>query len=65
MLRRSVSDAEKVELVLASIQEKVVITQFCAQHGIARSSFYAWKKAVLQQLGKSLSRRRGSESRKD
>ena len=50
MRKRSLSRIEKVELVLASIQEGVVITRFCAQHRVARSSLYGWKKAVLKQL---------------
>jgi transposase-like protein len=57
MRKRSLSGTEKVELVLASIQEGVVITKFCAEHKIARSSFYSWKNAVLKQLSEGLSRR--------
>jgi transposase-like protein len=58
MLKKSFSDFEKVEFVLAGIKEGVVIKDYCNRHGISRSSFYSWKKAVLQQLSKEVSRKK-------
>lgn len=54
MRKRSFPGTVKVELVLASLQEGIVISKFCAKHGIARSSYYSWKKAVLEQLSEGL-----------
>ena len=58
MSKRRFSDLEKVEFVLVGIKEGVVIKDFCNRHRISRSSFYSWKKAVLQQLSKEMSRKK-------
>jgi transposase-like protein len=55
---------EKVSIVLASANDEMVVTEFCAKHGIARSSLYSWRKALLISLAasvspKKLSRRAG------
>ncbi len=50
MQRKTFSDTEKIEYVLASIKEGVVITDFCNRHGFSRSAYYTWKKALLQKL---------------
>lgn len=55
MTKRTYTDLEKVQLVLASIRDDVVVTEFCEKHGIARSSFYAWRKALLTDLSLSVS----------
>jgi transposase-like protein len=55
MNKKSFTDFEKVLLVLASIRDDVVITDFCTRHGIARSSLYAWRKALLRDLSPSVS----------
>jgi transposase-like protein len=55
LVKRNFTDLEKVQLVLASIPDDVVVTEFCEKHGIARSSFYAWRKALLANLSTSIS----------
>ena len=55
MPKKSFTDFEKVLLVLASIRDDVVITDFCTRHGIARSSLYAWRKALLASLSSNFS----------
>jgi len=60
-MRRSLSDTEKAELVLAGIKEGVVIKDFCTRHGISRSAFYSWKQKVLSQLSREMSQKRLSQ----
>lgn len=50
MRRKTFSDAEKVEYILASTKEGVVISDFCKRHGFSRSAYYTWKKALLDWL---------------
>ncbi len=56
MPKRSFSEKEKVELVLASMKDGVVVTDFCTQHKISRSTFYSWKKALINYLAKGVTR---------
>jgi transposase-like protein len=46
----SLSKAEKVQIVLASFQSHHGITNFCLEHRIPRSTFYRWRKLVLDGL---------------
>lgn len=48
------SDETKVRLVLASFSKGGSIKKFCAEHGIARSTFYAWRKALLKHLSEGI-----------
>lgn len=48
--RLSLSAAEKLQLVLSSFQSDLVITEFCKEHGVPRSTFYRWRKLVLDGL---------------
>lgn len=57
---RKLSDTEKVWLVLASMKDGVVITDFCAKHKIPRSSFYSWQRNLIDDLALSL---KGKSSR--
>jgi transposase-like protein len=57
MPKRPYSDLEKVTLVLGSMQEGVVITDYCNYHRISRSAFYTWRKAILKQLATGLSQK--------
>ncbi len=57
-MRKRLSDAEKVELVLSGIKEGVIIKDFCTKHGISRSAFYSWKQKVLNQLSRDMSPKR-------
>lgn len=50
MHRKTFSDTEKVEYVLASTKEGVVISDFCKRHGLSRSAYYTWKKDLLHWL---------------
>ena len=54
MVKKSFTNLEKVQLVLAGIRDDVVVTEFCEKHRIARSSFYAWRKALLTDLSLSI-----------
>lgn len=51
---RKFSDAEKVKLVLASMKDGVIITDFCSKHDIPRSSFYSWQRDLIGDLVLSL-----------
>ena len=46
MPRTVKSNIEKLHLVLESMERNVVITKFCVQHNISRSSFYRWREMV-------------------
>ncbi len=56
MPKKNFSDTEKVELVLASMKDGVVVKDYCAQHRISRSSYYIWKKDLLNHLSKGINR---------
>ena len=63
MKRRHLTDVQKVLMVLAGTGEGVKIADLCRKHGIARSSFYSWRKNVLANLTSGLASkksRRGS-----
>jgi transposase-like protein len=49
MTRKKFSDVEKVKHVIGSLSGEAV-TKYCAEHHIARSSLYAWRKSVLVAL---------------
>ena len=57
MHNHRITDTEKVSLALASMIDDVVITNFCTKHGIARSSLYSWRKALLTELSASISQK--------
>ncbi len=50
MNRKRNSNDQKLLLVLKALLTDAVITQFCKQHGISRSSFYRKRKALLTRL---------------
>jgi transposase-like protein len=50
MSRSNLSDETKVSIVLASFSKSGSVDKFCAENGIARSTFYAWRKALLRHL---------------
>ena len=54
MPKKNFSNTEKVELVLASMKEGIVVKSFCAQHKISRSSYYTWKKDLLNHLSQGI-----------
>lgn len=51
---RKVPAKEKVKLAIASLDEGINKTEFCAKHGIARSTLYAWQDVVLARLSEGL-----------
>jgi transposase-like protein len=55
MSRKTVSNFKKVKLILSSLQENVIVTKFCKEHGIPRSSFYRWRKLMLAGLAAFIS----------
>jgi transposase-like protein len=55
MSRKTVSNFKKVRLILSSLQENVIVTKFCKEHGIPRSTFYRWRKLVLAGLAAFIS----------
>ncbi len=48
--RRKSLSRKQVRLAIASLDEGVNKTKFCEQHGISRSSLYAWQNALLDRL---------------
>ena len=50
MPRRIVAERDRIKFALASFGEGIVIKDFCIKHEIARSSLYAWRKALLTAL---------------
>ncbi len=50
MPRKVFPNSEKVKLVLSSFRDSVIITKFCLDHGIPRSTFYRWRKLILTYL---------------
>ena len=50
MAHKTNSNMESVKLVLSSFGEKVVINTYCAEHGVPRSTYYRWRKLVLDGL---------------
>jgi len=50
MSRRTISNLDKLKLILASLQENATITKLCAAHGISRSTFYRCRKLILVGL---------------
>jgi len=68
MLKKKISNEEKVKFVVRSFQKDVVITKFCIEHAIPRSTFYRWKKLVIASLASAMpthkkKQRRDSASR--
>ncbi len=58
MHRKTFSDAEKVEYVLASIKEGVVVSDFCKRHGFSRSAYYKWKRSLFHWLSSGVSHKK-------
>ncbi len=50
MSRRTLSNLDKLKLILASLQENATITKLCAERGISRSTFYRCRKLMLVGL---------------
>jgi len=50
MPKKTMSNQEKVKIVLAGLQENITVTKFCFKRGIPRSSYYRWRKLVLTGL---------------
>jgi transposase-like protein len=48
--RLGLSEAEKLQLVFSSFQSDLVVTKFCKEHGISRTSLYRWRRLVLDGL---------------
>jgi len=51
------SDSERIRLALASLNEGVVVTKYCADHGISRSALYRSRKELLSCLSELLRKR--------
>ncbi len=64
MLRKKISNLEKVKIVLSSLQDDVVITKFCVERRIPRSTFYRWRNLVLVGLSVLMSGNKTSSGRK-
>ncbi len=62
---RKISNSEKVKLVLSSFRENVVITAFCEEHRVSRSTFYRWRKLVLNGLSAFMIGKKGSSHGKN
>ena len=55
MPRKVLPPLDKLKLVLASLEANVIVTRFCKQHGISRSSLYRWRKVLQAGLAVLLS----------
>ena len=55
MPRSIFSDTEKVKVVVRGLQSEVIVTRFCAEQGISRSTFYRWRSLVLKGLSTFMS----------
>lgn len=63
MSQSKLTDSAKVLLVLASFGKgSSSISEFCANRGVARSTFYAWRKAVVTQLATGITRQNSRRS---
>lgn len=51
-MRKVYSNSEKIKLVLSSFGDKIVITRYCADRGISRSTYYRWRRWLLKGLSK-------------
>ena len=58
------SNIEKLNLVLQSMERSVVITQFCKQHNISRSSLYRWRRILEDELCILFSSKKRKQARK-
>lgn len=47
MHRRAFSSSEKVQIVLASMGEGVIIKDLCAKYKVPRSTLYTWRKRFM------------------
>ena len=47
MSKSTFSDLEKVQLVLASMADGVVIKDLCAKRKVPRSTLYTWRKRFM------------------
>lgn len=55
MAKRTYSDEEKAKLVMRGLQSGIVITRFCAELGISRTTFYRWRSLFFTGLSKFMS----------
>ncbi len=55
MSKSTFSDLEKVQLVLASMADGVVIKDLCAKRKVPRSTFYTWRKRFMASLSSCFS----------
>ena len=54
-MAKRMPDLEKVIIVLGSCHKDIVITQYCIEHRIPRSTFYRWRRLVLTGLSTFMS----------
>lgn len=54
MKHKRYTNEELVILVLKALLTNAVITRFCKQYGISRTTFYQKKKAVLARLSEGM-----------
>lgn len=54
MPKSKINDVAKVEIVLASFSENSSVNELCKSNGIARSTFYTWRKALLTHLSEGI-----------
>lgn len=57
MLKRNFSESEKLKLALGSFNEGIVVTKYCAKHGISRSVLYRSRKELLNLLSELLQKK--------
>lgn len=55
MSKSTFSDLEKVQLVLASMADGVVIKDLCAKRKVARSTLYSWRKRFMASVSSCFS----------
>lgn len=57
---KKISGVEKAKIVLTSLGEGVVITQYCRERHIPRSTYYRWRHLFLAGCSAFLSGKRRS-----
>ncbi len=50
MSKSKINDVAKVEIVLASFRENSSVNELCKSNGVARSTFYTWRRSLLTYL---------------
>ncbi len=49
-MAKKFSEPERLKLALASFNEGIVVTKYCAKHGVSRSALYRFRKELLGRL---------------